>query len=56
MRNIFREKSKCAKCWGETISKTLSKKSKRNISLDQYSKVLNSLFLFYAKLRANQIY
>ena len=34
MRNIFLEKS-CTKCAGETIPRTLSKKSKLSISLDQ---------------------
>ena len=32
------------------------KKSKLSISLNQYSKVLYSLFLLYAKLRAIEIY
>ena len=51
MKNIFVEKwySKCA---GETIPRPLSKKSKLSISLDQKCKVLNSLFLLYANLRA----
>ena len=34
MRNIFLEKS-CTKCGGETIPKSISKKSKLSISLDQ---------------------
>ena len=51
MRNIFLEKS-CTKCDGETIPRFFSKKSNVSISLDQYSKVLYSLFLLYAKLRA----
>ena len=50
MRNIFVEKS-YTKCAGETISRPLSKKSKLSISLDQYCKALNSLFLLYANLR-----
>ena len=52
--NIFVEKP-YTKCAGETIPRPLSKKSKLNISLDQYCKVLNSLFLWYANLRAIKI-
>ena len=44
MRNIFLEKS-FTKCGGETIPGPFSKKSKLSVSLDQYSKVLYSLFL-----------
>ena len=54
MRNIFVEKS-YAKCAGETIPRPLSEKSKLSISLDQECKVLNSLFLSYANLRAIEI-
>ena len=54
MRNIFVEKS-YTKCAGETIPRSLSKKSKLSTSLDQWCKVLNSLFLLYANLRAIQI-
>ena len=54
MRNIFVEKS-YTKCAGETIPRLLSKKSKLSISLDQKCKVLNSLFLLYANLRAIEI-
>ena len=54
MRNILVEKS-YAKCAGETIPRPLSKKSKLSISLDQYCKVLNSLFLLYTNLRAIEI-
>ena len=54
MRNIFVEKS-YTKCAGETITRPLSKKSKLSRSLDQYCKVLNSLFLLYANLRAIEI-
>ena len=54
MRNIFVEKS-YTKCAGETIPRPLSKKSKLSISLDQYRKVLNSLFLLYANFRAIEI-
>ena len=55
MRNIFIEKS-YIKCVGGFIPRLFSKKSKLSISLDQYSKVLYSLFLFYEKLRAIEIY
>ena len=54
MRNIFVEKS-YTKCAGETIPRPLSKNSKLSISLDQQRKVLNSLFLLYANLRAIKI-
>ena len=42
MRNIF-------------DGELLSKKSKLSLSLDQQCKALNSLFLFYANLRAIEI-
>ena len=51
MKNISVEKS-YTKCAGETIPRPLSKISKLSISLDQYCKVLNSLFLLYTNLRA----
>ena len=54
VRNIFAEKS-YTKCAGQTIRRPLSKKSKLSISLDQQCKVLNSLFLLYANLRAIKI-
>ena len=54
MRNIFVDKS-YTKCAGETIPRLLSKKSELSISLDQYCKVLNSLFLLHANLRAIEI-
>ena len=54
MRKIFVEKW-YTKYAGETIPRPLSKKSKLRISLDQYCKVLNSLFLLYANLRATEI-
>ena len=54
LTNIFVEKS-YTKCAGETIPRPVSKKSKLSISLDQYCKVLNSLFLLYANLRAIEI-
>ena len=55
MTNIFLEKS-YTKCGAETISRPFSKKSKLGISLDQYAKVLYSLFLLYAKLTAVKLY
>ena len=54
-RNTFLEKS-YTKWDGETISKPFSKKSKLNKYLDQLSKVLYSLFLFYVKLRTIELY
>ena len=55
MSNIFFEKS-FRKCGGETILRPFPKKLNLSISPDQYSKVSYSLFLFYAKLRAIEIY
>ena len=55
MRNIFPEKS-YIKCGRETIPRPFLEKSKLSISLDQYSKVLYSLLLLYAKLRAIKIF
>ena len=55
MRNIFLEKS-YIECGGETILRPFSEKLKLNISLDQWYKVLYSLFLLYAKLRIVEIY
>ena len=54
MRNIFVEKP-FAKCAGETIPRPLSEKSKLSIPLDQYCKVLNSLFPLYAHLKGIEI-
>ena len=54
-RNIFLEKS-CTKYFEETIIRPFSIKLKLNISLDQWSEVLHSLFLLYDKLRAFDIY
>ena len=54
-RNIFLEKS-YTKRGGGTISRPFFKKSKFRISLNKWSKVLYSLFLSYAKLRAIQMY
>ena len=55
MRNGFLDKS-YTKWGGETILRPFSKNSKLRISLDKWSKVLNSLFLLYAKLREIKIY
>ena len=52
--SIFVEKL-YVKCGRETIPRPLYKKSKLSIFLDQYCKVLNSLFLLYANLRAIEI-
>ena len=51
LKNIFVEKS-YAKCAGESIPGPLSKKTNLSISLDRQCKILNSLFLLYANLRA----
>ena len=51
MRDIFFENPSTK--WGrENIPRPFPKKSKLDISLNQYSKVLHGLFLLYAKLRA----
>ena len=55
MRNIYLEKS-CSKYGKGTIPRPFFEKLKLSISLDQYSKVLYSLFLLYAKLRTIEIY
>ena len=55
MRNIFLEES-YLKCGGETSPKPFPKKSNLGISLGQYSKILHSLFILYAKLRAIELY
>ena len=44
------------KCGGETCPRPFSEKLKLCLSTDQYSKVLYSLFLSHAKLRAIEIY
>ena len=41
---------------GESTPRPFSEKSKLSISLDQYSKVLYSLFIPYAKFRTTEIY
>ena len=55
MRKIFLEKS-YPKYGGETSFKPFSEKSKLSISLGQYSKILHSLFVSYATLRAIELY
>ena len=55
MGNVFLEKS-CSKCGGETSPRPLYEKLQMPISLDQWSKILYSLFLFYGKLRAIEKY
>ena len=55
MRTIFLE-NLLSKCGVETIPRPFSSKLKLNISLDQYLKVLYSLFLLYAKWRAIKLY
>ena len=55
IRNIFVEKL-YTKCGGETSPGLFSEKIKLTISLDQWSKVLYSLFLLFGKLRAIEIY
>ena len=55
MRNIFLEKP-YTKYGGETSPRPFSGKLKLRLSLDQYTKVLYSLFLLYPKLRAIEIY
>ena len=49
MRNILVEKL-CTKFRGETIPRSFFEKTKLSISLNQQSKLLQSLFLLYAKL------
>ena len=55
MIRFLLEKS-CTKCGAKTSPRPFSGKLKLNISLDQQSKVLNSLFLLYPKLRPFEIY
>ena len=49
MRNIVLEIS-YTKCGEEISSRPFSKETKLSISLDQQSKVLNSLFLLFAQV------
>ena len=53
-KNILLEIS-YTKCGGETSPRNFFEKSKLSICLDQYSKVLDSLFLLCVKLRAIEI-
>ena len=53
IRNIFLENS-YKKCGGETSPTPFSKKSKLSISMDQKSKVLYFLLLFYAQVDGYQ--
>ena len=55
MISILLEKS-CTKCGAKTTPWPFSGKLILNISLDQQSKVLKSLFLLYPKLRPFEIY
>ena len=55
MGSISLEKS-YTECGGETNPRPFSEKLKLIISLDQWPKVLYSLFLLYCKLRAIEIY
>ena len=55
MRNIFLEKP-YRKFGVETGPRPFSEKLKLRISLDQWSKVFESLLLLYVKLRAIKIY
>ena len=55
MRNIFYEKSN-TKCGEETSPRPFSEKLKLTITLDQFSKVLYSLFLLCGKFKAIEIF
>ena len=55
MKNIFLE-ILYTECGGETSPRPISEKLKLNMSLDQWSSNLYSLFLLYAKLSAIEIY
>ena len=55
MRNIFLEKS-YARCGEGASPRQSPEKLKLTISLDQQPKLLYSLFLFCAKLKAIEIY
>ena len=55
MRNVFLETS-YTKYGEETSPRSFSEKLKLNISLDQYSEVIYSLFSLYGKLKAIEIY
>ena len=53
MKNIFLEKS-YTKCSGDISSSPFSKKTKLGISLDQWSEILHSLFVFYIQVKDYQ--
>ena len=53
VRNISLEKS-FTKCGRETIPRPFSKKLNLSTSLDQYSKVLYTLFLLFVELRTTE--
>ena len=53
MKNILLEKS-CTKYGGETSLRSLFKKSKLNIPLDQQSETLHSLFWLYVQVEIYQ--
>ena len=55
MRKKFLEKS-YTKCGRETSPRPFTEKLKLSIILGEYSKVLYSLFLLHAKLKAIEIY
>ena len=55
MRNILLEKS-YSRCGGEASLRPFSENLKLTISLDQWRKVLYSIFLWNPKLRAIKIY
>ena len=55
MRNIFLEKP-YSRCGGEASPRPFSENLKLIISLDQWRKVLNSIFLWNPKLGAIEIY
>ena len=55
IRKIFFERS-YTKCDGETSPRPISEKSKLNLSVDQYYKVLHSLFSLYVKSMTIKIY
>ena len=55
MRHIFLEKS-YTKWGGKTIPRSISKKTKLSVYLNEWSKLLYSLFLFNVNLRATEIY
>ena len=55
MRNIFCKKNHTQNVDVETVPRPISKKSKLSISVDQWCKVLYSLFLLYANLKTTEI-